>query len=56
MVIKDNGAPLESLTVLPVVKSTNDRDNLIGTEKTGLNEPNGFKQDHAALVRRPRDS
>jgi len=44
MVIKDNGAPLESLTVLPVVKSTNDRDNLIGTEKTGLNEPNGFKQ------------
>jgi len=56
MVIKDNGAPLESLTVLPVVKSTNDRDNLIGTEKTGLNEPNGFKQNHAALVRRPRDS
>lgn len=56
MVIKDNGASLESLKVLPIDESTNDQDNLIGSEKTGLNEPNGFKQNHAALEWRPRDS
>ena len=56
MVMKDNGGPLESLTVLPVDKSTNDRDNLIGNEKAGLNEPNGCKLDLVALGRRPRDS
>ena len=56
MVIKDNGASLESLKVLPIDEPTNDQDNLIGSEKTGLNEPNGFKQNHAALEWRPRDS
>lgn len=53
MVFKGNRGPLESLTVFPVDKSTNDRDNLIGSEKTGLNEPNGYQLNLVALARRP---
>ena len=56
MVFKGNRGPLESLTVFPVDKSTNDRDNLIGSEKTGLNEPNGYQLNLVALARRPWDA